>query len=337
MIRSGKSRLAVLAIISISLYISLVEVKGGENDLLDTIVAGVAHNNSLIKNISFDYVVDFNVSEEWCNKQLELMPMPIEQFLRAPTLEHTLRTGSATFAGGKFKISSEIIALSDHKLFVNKIVACNGNTVRELDLKGKVGYIYDVNSAPNGDLMFDPRNFPVLFADGQPLHSALTGKNTNNSLVGTEEIDGTKCYIIEMVENFTTPEGTQEQSRKRCWIASDKGHRIKRGVLYKSKSIDSKPLTITDCELIEAAKGIWYYSKVTFRSYPLSSPKPDLIAVLQLDNIVINRELEENTFAITFPEGCIIDDQISRVRYKAGSPLDKLRETLDHVVNEALK
>jgi len=338
MIKLKKVDLVIAAILT--LYMTTPGVKGIDNKSLDNVLAGITHSDSLISNISFDYVVDYNVSEKWRSKQLEFMPLPqdlpMEMEWRVPTLEHTLRTGSATFEGNKSKIVSEKAALSDQKVFENRIVACDGVTFRELNLLENAGYICDVNSHSEGDLMFDPTNFPVLFADGQPLHSALTAKNTTGSLVGTEEIDGTKCYIIEMVENFTTPEGTQEQSRRRCWIAPDKGYRIKKAILYDTNSLDDKPLTVTQCELTEAAKGIWYYSKVTFQSYPLSLPEPDVIAVLQVGNIVINQQLNDNTFALPFPEGCIIDDQISGVRYKAGSSLQKLKEILDQLVDETL-
>jgi len=336
MLKSGKSKLAVLALISISLYISLIEVEGAGNNLLDTIVAGVAHNNSAIKNISFDYVVDYNVSEEWRNKQLEFMMsqgLPVEMELRIPTLERTLRTGSATFEGNKFKIASKKTALSDQKVFEDKLVACDSVTLRGLNLKQNVGYICDVNSATEGDLMFDPRNFPVLFVDGQSLQSALTAEKTTISLLGTEEIDGTKCHIIEIVKTFMTPEGGQKQVRRKCWIAPDKCYLVRKAISYDVKSPD-KPLNITQSELTEVLKGIWYYSKVTFQSYPSSSPKPDVIAVLQLGNIVVNQKLKEKTFMLPFPDGCLVDDQVSRVRYRVGSPLEKLRRTLDQLVDE---
>jgi len=337
MLKSGKSKFAPLTLLSVLLCISVIEAEGAGNNLLDTIVAGIAHSNSAVKNTSFDYIVDYNVSEQWRSKEFMMPPdLPLEMEWRVPTLEHTLRTGSAIFEGNKFKISSKKVALSDQKVFEDKIVACDGVTLKELNIKENFGYICDVNNVSIGDLMFDPRNFPVLFADGQALHSALTAKNTRVSLAGTEEIDGTNCYIVEMVKNFTTPEGIQEQSRRRCWIARDKGYHIKKAILYDTDSLDSKRLTITDCELTEAAKGIWYYAKVTFRSYPLSLPEPDVIAVLHLRNIVVNQQLNESAFVLRFPDGCIIHDQISGVSYKAGSSLEKLRGMLEQLVSEAL-
>jgi hypothetical protein len=254
--------------------------------------------------------------------------------LRGPTLEHTLRTGTATFEGDKFKISSKLVASSDQKVFQDEIVTCNGVKLIELDLKENVGEISDEINKRKAHLTFDPRTFPLLFVDGQPLHLALTAKNTTTKLVGTEEIDGTLCYVIEMVKSFMTPEGVQKQSNRKCWIAPNKGFRVKKAISYGTNSFDGKPLTITQCELTEITQGIWYYSKVTFESYPLSLPKPDVVEVLELKNIVVNKELKENAFTITFPAGCFINDEVSGMRYKVGSSLEKLLDMLDQLVDE---
>ena len=316
--------IVAVAVLSVSLWTSELRAQDTANELLDTIIAGIVHNDSLITNISFDYVVDYNRSDEWQVKRLEfykkhlLKDVPEGMEIRIPDLEPTLRTGSAIFEGDKFKISSKWLFFSDREVFKDEIVTYDGTTLKELDLKGSAGNISDEIERRKSHLTFDPRNFPVLFVDGQPLYSALTDRDTTTRLTGKEEIGGTICYIIEMTENFTTPEGIQKQARKRCWIAPDKSYRIKKAILYGNNPFDGKPLTITQCELNEVTEGIWYYSKVTFESYPLSLSKPDVMEVLELKNIVVNQELKENAFTITFPAGCFIDDQVAGRRYRVG-------------------
>jgi len=328
MVNSMKIKLVVAMVLSVPLWIFVVEAEGIENDLLDTIIVGIAHNDGFITNISFDYTVDYNVSEEWRIKRLEFTKRymcdnwPEGMEMRVPTLEHTLRTGSAIFEENKFKIASKWHALSDRKVFQDEIVAYDGATLRELDLKENTGNISDEVDRRKAHLTFDPRNFPALFVDGQPLHSALTAKNTTTSLVSTEEIDGTMCYVIDMVKSFMTPEGVQKQSSRRCWITPNKGFRIKKAISYGTNSFEGKPLTITQCELTEVTKGIWYYSKVTFESYTLSLPIPDVVEVLELKNIVANQEFKENAFTITFPVGCFINDEVNGTRYKASASLE---------------
>jgi hypothetical protein len=324
MVNSRKIKLVAAVVLSVPLWIFVVKAKSVENDLLDTIIAGITHNDGLIANISFDYTIDYNVSEEWRIKRLEFTKKhmvknwPEGMEMRVPTLEHTVRTGTATFEGDKFKTASKWLASSDQKVFQDEIVACDGVKLTELDLIESAGNISSEVGKRKAHLTFDPRNFPVLFVDGQPLHSALTAKNTTTRLVSTEEIDGTMCYVIEMVKSFMTPEGIQKKSSRKCWIAPNKGFRVKKAISYGTNSFDSQPLTITQCELTEVTNGIWYYSKVTFESYPLSLPKPDVIEILELKNIVVNQELKENAFAITFPTGCFIDDKVAGKKYKVG-------------------
>lgn len=322
--KSGKIKLVATVVLSILLWTSVVEANGIENNPLDTIIAGIAYNDGLITNISFDYIVDYNVSEEWRIKQLEFTKKymcenwPEGMELRGPTLEHTLRTGSAIFEEDKLKISSKWVALFDQKLFQDEIVTLDGIKLTELDLKENAGNISDEVDRRKAHLTFDPRNFPVLFADGQPLNSALTDQDITTKLVGTEKIDGTMCHIIEMIKNFMTPEGIQKQSSRKCWIAPNKGFRIKKAISYGTNSFEGKPLTITQCKLAEITPGIWYYSKVTFESYPLSLPRPDVIETLELKNIVVNQQLNENAFAITFPVGYFINDEITNRKYRVG-------------------
>jgi len=324
MLRSKKFKLAVAATVAVLISLFAIDASSQENNLLDVLIAGIVHNEGLITSISFDYTVDCNVSDEWRARRLEFTKRymcknwPEGREVRVPNLEPTLRTGSAVFEGNKFKISSKCLFLSDGEVFNDEIVACDGIKLMELNLKENTAYISNDIDRRRAGLFFDPRNFPVLFVDGQPLHLALTAKNTATNLVGTEEIDGTMCYVIEMVRSFTTPEGVQKQSSRRCWIGPDKGYRVKKAISYGTNSFDGKALTVTRCKLTEAAEGIWYYSKVTFESYPLSLPEPDVIEVLELKNIVVNQKLKEKAFTITFSANCLVEDQIAGRRYRVG-------------------
>lgn len=324
MVNSGKIKLAAAMVLSVLLFTCMVQAKDTANDSLDTVIAGVAHSDSLIANISFDYVVDYNTSDEWRIKRLEFTKKymcnncPEEMELRVPTLERTSCTGSTIFEGDKFKITSKWSFLSDQEVFADDVIACDGVKLTELDRKGNAARISNEVDRKRGVRTPDPRNFPMRFVDSEPLHSALTAPDTNTTVLGTEEIEGTFCYVIEMVEKFVTPEGVQKQSSRRCWIAPNRGFLVKKAISYGTKSFDSKPLTVTQCELTEVTKGIWYYSKVTFESYPLSLPKPDVIEVLKLKNIVVNQEFKENAFTITFPIDYFIDDEVTGRKYRVG-------------------
>jgi len=333
--KTGKPKFIIGLFVSVIFCSSVIGAESTENRLLDTIVAGVMGNESLIKNISFDYVVDYNVSEAWCLKQLEFvqntLPKGIEP--RVPTLERTLRTGVLTFEENKFKIKSKIAAFSDGRIFRDEVVASNGIKLTELNFKDNTACISNNVDAREVDLTFDVRNFPVLFLDGQPLDSVLTAKDTAVTILGTEIIDGTVCQIIDIVQNFTAPDGVPKRVRRKCWLAPDKGYLVKRAISYDI-ALPNRPLSITNTSLIEIAPGIWYYTSVVFESYPLFLPKPDVILVLTLRRIVVNQQLSKDNFTVIFPEGCLVDDQIGGVIYKTGSSLEKQLEMLDRVVDE---
>ena len=321
--RKHSKAIIAVAVLSVSPWVSRIGAQDTASGLLDTIIAGIVHNDNLISNISFDYAIDYNKSEELRAKRLEfyekhmLKDVPGGMEIRMPDLEPTLCTGSAIFEGNKFKIASKWIFLSDQKVFADDVIACDSVKLTELDRKGNAARISNEVDRKRGDRTPDPRNFPVRFVDSEPLHSALTAPDTNTIVLGTEEIRGTFCYVIEMIEKFVTPEGEQKQARRKCWIAPDKGFRIKKAIAYDIE-LPNRPLSITQCELSEVAKGIWYYSKVAFESYPLSLPKPDVTEVLELKNIVVNQQLKENAFTVPFPTGCFIDDKVAGRKYRVG-------------------
>ncbi|HUW18948.1 MAG TPA: hypothetical protein VMW16_06570 [Sedimentisphaerales bacterium] len=294
--------------------------KANENNILDIIIAGVKLNDSLINNISFSYTVDYNVSEEWRKEQLEFTKTMMgneyseEIELRVSTLEHTLRTGSTVCEGSKFNIASKIVALSDQEVFQDEVVTCDGIQLTELNIKEGIGYISNEPETRRSDLMFDVRNFPTLFVDGQSMYSALTSDDTAVSVLGTETIDGAACYVIEMVKSFSSPSGIQMQVKRRCWIAPEKGYLVKKAISYSVETPD-KPLNITESELAESADGIWYYSKATFHSYPLFLTKPDVVAVLELKNIAINQQLRDDTFIPDTSKVTKIYDTVLRFSY----------------------
>jgi hypothetical protein len=250
--------------------------------------------------------------------------------LRPATLEHTIRTGTAKFEADKAYVNSRMAAAGDGKVFHDVILSHKGVTLTELDLIKNYGTISIRKKLPQ---FYDIRKYPMRFADGQSLYSYLTDANAVYTIVEREKVEGTMCYVIERVRDYVTPNGSQKTAKERFWIAPEKGFQVKKAIAFSTKSPD-KPLSITRCSLTQVNQGIWYYSKVTFESYPLFLPKPDVIAVLELDKIVVNQQLEENAFTVPFPPGCFINDRVNGVRYRSGSSLEKLLDMLNQLVDE---
>ncbi|RKY10566.1 MAG: hypothetical protein DRP56_00610 [Planctomycetota bacterium] len=327
--RVWKYTLIIILVIGFNFCTSMLKAEDAESDLLNFVKAGVRNSEDLINNISFNYFVDYDVSSRWREVKLaeiqernsSKLPSGIE--LRVPTLEHKLHTGSALFEGSKFNIKRKQISSSDQEIFEDEIVVSDGLILTELKLKENHGYLSNSINARRADLMFDPRNFPLLFLDGKSLSSALMDTNTTCVLTGSEEIQGAMCHVIEMLMTFETPGEGQKQVKRKCWIAPDKGFLIKKGISFQVDAPD-KIFSTVECNLKEIAGGLWYYSDVTFQSFPMSTQEPDVFAALGLSDIVINQDLGDEAFVADISKVQTIYDTIAEIQYNTKTPLPEV-------------
>lgn len=313
-------KLEFVCLLTYLLLLSFSSVCNGSDpnqDLLKTIIAGVQHNNSLIKNLSFDYVVEHNLSDEWKERRLASMRKRhpnLPSTLRLRTIDHTVNRGSARYEGNKIYAAFEFIDALDGKKLDDTIISYDGAIFTKLDVLNNHATIGKREMLP---FVYDVRKYALSFADGYSLYSWLTDDSSTYKFIRTEKIEGTKCYVIERIETFLGPSKQPKTSSDRCWIAAEKGFLVKKAVSFSIKSPD-KVLSITNCSLSQVAEGIWYYSKVRFESYPLFLQKPDIIEVLYLQNIVVNQPLEKSAFTVRFPSGCLVNDQVAGKKYRVG-------------------
>jgi hypothetical protein len=316
--RTEKQELAISLVCLLLLgYSSIGQAADPNQDILKNIIDGVAHNDSLITSVSFDYVVDYNVSDGWRKAQLGRLKQRQPELpanLRPRTLEHTVRSGAGRFEGTNIYTTSKVVATTDGNVFVDEVISHDGTIFTQLDLTQNHATISSRERLP---LSYDPRKYALWFADGQPLHSWLTEPNAVCTVVGTEPIEGTMCHVVERIKEFVTPDGSRETARGKCWIAPEKGFLVKKAIAFSTKSPD-KPLSVTKCSLTKVAEGIWCYSKVGFESYPFFLTKPDVTVVVEFKNIAVNRQFERIGFTVPFPVGCLVNDQVRGVRYTVG-------------------
>lgn len=313
-------KLEFVCLLTYLLLLSFSSVCNGSDpnqDLLKTIIAGVQHNNSLIKNLSFDYVVDHNLSDEWKERRLASMRKRhpnLPSTLRLRTIDHTVNSGSARYEGNKIYATFKFVDALDGKKLDDAIISYDGAIFTKLDLLTNHATIGKREMLP---FAYDIRKYALSFADGHSLYSWLTDDSSTYKFIRTEELQGTKCYVVEGTETFLGPGKQPKTSTDRCWIAAEKGFLVKKALSFSIKSPD-KVLTVTNCSLSQVSKGIWYYSKVRFESYPLFLQKPDNIELLELQDIVVNQQLEEDAFTVRFPPGCFVNDQVAHKKYRVG-------------------
>jgi hypothetical protein len=287
-----------------SIFICLLSgsVMFGENnnDSLERILTGISQNASIIKNISFDYSIDYRLSELWKAKKLESMQKQLkerglsEQFLRAPDNENTLRTGNFIRTAGAFKITNKIAAIADNKVFMDESNISDGMKLTKIDKRTNSALISNLDEYRNADISFYPDNFQNLFLGGKTLHTVFESNGVDFAYAGRQVYEGTECEILEITNFFTTPEGIKNFTKSRVWIASQNGFLIKRGISFKDDP--NRPINSVTTEFKEVSEGIWYYSKILFESFPSENIKPDVTMCLTISEIKINQPLPKETF-----------------------------------------
>ncbi len=128
-----------------------------------------------------------------------------------------------------------------------------------------------------------------------------------------EAFEGVQCIKI-------TLKGS-EWSQKNWWLDPARGFAL---VGYKHTAILKdgtqrlrKSIEVT--QLKEVADGIWWPIKATVIIEPLTSGEPYRRIIYQASNVVANDpNFNENVFKIDFPDGYLIDDQVTGKKYRVG-------------------
>lgn len=337
----------VVAVLFAVLPATAENVSADSNGVLESVLSALLGNKAKYADISFDYSLDYSTSAEYRSirraKAQTNTPedSPEQAPPEDPTIEGFVRAGSVVFEGDKLKIDSKIITTSDGEIFQDEIAAYDGAVFREYDFLNNSGSISSNMSHRESDLTWDIRNFCLLFMDGEDLYDVLSRSDTNAVFMGTEQIDGETCWVVEITRDAEIYIGSQLQQaqvRRKCWLAIEKDCLLKKAIAYKTRYPDRVIHSTTDCELTEISKGKWYYKGITFKSYPLNRPEPDVVMVLELDNIKIDEPVDANNFVVKFAPGTVINDDINKTTYRAGSgSKEEMANRLDEVVDKTLE
>ncbi len=270
------------------------------NDMLEYILVGISENSRLIKNISFDYSIDYRLSDLWKAKKLESMRKQLEerglseQSLRFPYIENTMRTGNFIREADAFKITNKIAASADEKVFIDESIISDGTKVTKLDKTNNTAIVSYADGYRNADISFFPDKFQNLFLGGKTLQEVSKSDNVTIASLGKQIYEGIECEVLETTDFFMTPEGVKDFTKDRVWIAPDNGFLIKHGISF---DVDpNKPINSITTEFKEVSAGIWYYSKILFESFPSGDTKPDVTKCLTISNIKVNQALQKETF-----------------------------------------
>lgn len=284
----------------ISVLLARVVFAENNNDQLGYILTGVSENAGLVKNISFDYSIDHQISEHWKTQILESMRKQLkerglsEQPPRLPYNENTTRTGNFTRDTGAFKITNKIIASADKKNFMEESIISDRKKVTKIDKRTNSAVISRLDDYRNADISFFPDNFQNLLFDGKTLQEVSESNNVNIAYIGRQMYEGVECEMLEATYFFTTPENINDFTKDRVWIAPGDSFLIKHGISFKTDP--NKPINSITAEFEEVSAGIWYYSKIVFKSFPSGDAKPDVTMCLTISNIKLNQVLPKETF-----------------------------------------
>ena len=146
-----------------------------------------------------------------------------------------------------------------------------------------------------------------------------------------ETLGGTKCIRIGG--------GEPEVGHEFLWLDPARGFALLRYEVVNITRDGRKWIVDSDTvtKLTEAAPGVWYPTEAYHEWSSPGCERTDRRIRYRASEVVANDpNFDQSIFTVTFPAGCLIKDKINGVRYRAGSPLDKLRRTLDQLVDETL-
>ena len=284
----------------------LIAIAPGEaaDDPIGRILTGVSENAVAIKSISFDYSMEYLLSEQWKAKKKESWQRQLnekqlpetlrEELSRAPSIESTLRSGAFIRDGTAFKMINKVVAISDQKLFIDESIISDGVNLTRINSKSKSATISNAKDYNNVALNYFPDEFQLLFLDGRTIQEIFESGRSDFIYIGQEQYDGTECEVFEISRSYKTPEGANKFTKDRVWIAPESGFLIKKGISFKADP--SKPINSIKTESKEVSNGLWYYSEIVFESFPSGNTEPDVTMILTINDIKINEVLPKETF-----------------------------------------
>ena len=294
----------VLTNVVIGFFLIAITLGETTDDSIGRILTGVSENTVAVKSISFDYSIEYQSSEQWKTKQKELwqrqlnerqMPEPLrEELSRSPSIEPILRSGTFIREANAFKITSKLVAKTDAKVFIDESTISDGVKLTKVNNKSKSAVISQAEGYRNPALSYFPDKFQFLFLDGRTIQEIFESGRSDFVYIGRQQYDGTECEVFEISRSYKTPEGTDNFTKDRVWVAPQNGFLIKKGISFKTDL--SKPINSIKTEFKEVSKGLWYYSEIVFESFPLGNIEPDVTMILTISDIKINQILPKETF-----------------------------------------
>lgn len=284
---------------------------------------GIRHAERATSRIQFKYRItnvpsQASVADQRAHLLSQLNGLPPDQLneLRSPGLESSARTGAVTAFGTKYAISGRTQALRDHEDFEEKEVFYDGLLVRTLNVADRRLSVEQASNTPS-DIFWNPRTYPYVFMEGRPLSGALAAANIDSQITGIEDVDGTRCMVVDMRVKNLDMDGLPTEARRICWIAMDKGFMVKKAVAYSVRH-PGEVISKTECELSEVAPGIWYYRRVQFRSMQvgIDASTPYWTSVLEIRDIELLDREPHAAFSVNPMDADVIEDHVTGALYR---------------------
>ena len=273
----------VLIILTPTLFSEVSELE------LESLVAGVKYNDSLLKTGKGHFIIRQVMSEE-----AERLFLPPGQHLRENDIELTV-----VFDGVKLRCeTADEIEIFDGEKRVEFYQS------EKYALRSR-GIHVGIRAEPIMDQRYDPRYWG-LYASGKPLGEYLEEKAIK--VVGHERINGILCHVVEAKRRRGV--GTIK-----FWIAPEQGFRALKS--QHETSIQDHPLVVTKETVYQELKdGLWFPKSARHTSFLLDKKTGEQnLAVkdlLTVEEIEINGDVSDS-FEFNIPPDTIVWD------YRSGS------------------
>ena len=131
--------------------------------------------------------------------------------------------------------------------------------------------------------------------------------------VALEEFQGVECIKFGS--------GNQKWGHITYWLDPARGFALlgHDNISIREDGSERVSTRIRVTKLKEVAEGIWWPMEATSISSPIKTGEPYSRTVYRASNVVANDpNFDESIFTIPFPDGCLIDDQVTGRKYKVG-------------------
>ncbi|MBA7493475.1 hypothetical protein ES702_04034 [subsurface metagenome] len=291
----------VFSIITLLSFSGFVPTVRAQEDVLETIIQGVKHYDSLLKSGEVTLILKTELADDFVKSAKEAFEARGQQLAlsKSSTEEVTI-----VFNGDKVRCETKHVEIEDNMEPSRDILVYDGekNLLFVETFTEKVGVI---GGKKDTSLMDPIRNFGLALF-GKSLSEVLSSSDYKLNLLGQQHVNGAPCYVVEVLR--------EDGTRGKLCIDPLAGYGARRiEVKYNTGGT-----TVIDTDFQQVSDGLWYPSKGSLLSHRRSDTGMVMTKkkTMELKKANLNIDIPDSYFSIAFPAGTRVADKIAGITFR---------------------